>query len=193
MHSESLKARITTFPRNECRDTRWPNWSVSVKSGAARARGVPGSSSGLVASAALDVGPDPPNTASATIASAITAPKTRAKLGRRPGSGRRRDRGWGPACRALRDLRRAKRTPRMTAARAPSIAVTRATRRSFPRPAGSTDVAVAWGLGTAPPRRAADGAEILAPEAAASDCTPLSAAFSRPLPPAPTGILASTR
>ena len=34
VHSESLKARITTWPRKERSDTRAPNWSMRVKSGA---------------------------------------------------------------------------------------------------------------------------------------------------------------
>ena len=50
VHSESLKARITTRPRKECSETGRPNWSVSVKSGAGPDSGVPGSRYGLRAS-----------------------------------------------------------------------------------------------------------------------------------------------
>ena len=51
VHSESLNARITTLPRKSCSDTGWPNWSVSVKSGAGPDSAVPGSRYGFVASA----------------------------------------------------------------------------------------------------------------------------------------------
>src|SRR5215469_6627555 len=60
VHSESVKARITTLPRKLLSDIRWPNWFVSVKFGA----GVPfsevqGSRSGLAAACRLAAAPAP--------------------------------------------------------------------------------------------------------------------------------------
>ena len=42
------------MPRYERSETGWPNWSVSVKSGAGRESAVPGSRYGLLASALAD-------------------------------------------------------------------------------------------------------------------------------------------
>ena len=48
VHSESTKVSTTALPRNWDSETRWPNWSVSVKPGAGRPGiTVPGSTPGL--------------------------------------------------------------------------------------------------------------------------------------------------
>ena len=47
-----VDARTTTFPRSERRETRLPNWSVSVNAGAAPSSFVPGSSCGFMTAAA---------------------------------------------------------------------------------------------------------------------------------------------
>jgi AcrR family transcriptional regulator len=75
VHSESLKARITTLPRNDRSETCLPNWSVSANPGAWPDRLVPGSSSGLFASvpdvpAPLDVSSVPATRITATAATA---------------------------------------------------------------------------------------------------------------------------
>ena len=51
VHSESVKARITTLPRKALSDTGCPNWLVSRKSGAAPLIEVPVSRFGLSAAA----------------------------------------------------------------------------------------------------------------------------------------------
>src|SRR5450755_3229457 len=52
VHSESVKARITTLSRNWLSDTGWPNWLTSRNPGAASPpSGVPGSRSWLAAAA----------------------------------------------------------------------------------------------------------------------------------------------
>ena len=55
VHSESLKARITTLPRNACNETKWPDSSTSLKSGATPFSGVPGSRFGLLAKPVADL------------------------------------------------------------------------------------------------------------------------------------------
>src|SRR5579884_588178 len=59
VHFGSLKETTTTLPRNERSDTRLPNWSVSVKPGAAPLSRVPGSSCGfrLATSGPTETGP----------------------------------------------------------------------------------------------------------------------------------------
>src|SRR5206468_11015866 len=47
VHSGSLKERTTTLPRSERKETRLPNWSVSVNAGAAALSGTPGSRFGF--------------------------------------------------------------------------------------------------------------------------------------------------
>ena len=47
VHFGSLNASTTTLPRNELSETRLPNWSVSVKPGAAALSRAPGSRSGF--------------------------------------------------------------------------------------------------------------------------------------------------
>jgi hypothetical protein len=57
VHSESLKARITTFPRNDRSEICLPNWSASAKPGAWADKLVPGSRSGLFASVPVVLAP----------------------------------------------------------------------------------------------------------------------------------------
>src|ERR1700758_4257894 len=56
VHSGSLKERTTTLPRKERSETRLPNWSVSVKPGAAPLSTVPGSSCGFATAALVATG-----------------------------------------------------------------------------------------------------------------------------------------
>src|SRR5271169_39734 len=87
VHWESVKARITTLPRNALSEIRWPNWFVSEKSGAAMPpSGDPGSRFGLAAACCADpaIGCCPlpplaePQPAAATAATASTRARLRA-------------------------------------------------------------------------------------------------------------------
>ena len=90
VHFESVKARITTLPRNALIEIAWPNWLVSRKSGAGAFSTVPGSRSGLAAaecSAAVIepppaelplVGLVPQAARAAAAASAVATPAARA-------------------------------------------------------------------------------------------------------------------
>ncbi len=59
VHSESVKARMTTLPRKSLSDIRWPNWFVSVKFGAGTPPSdEPGSRSGLAAASCCSFAAD---------------------------------------------------------------------------------------------------------------------------------------
>ncbi len=93
VHSESTKARTTTFPRNWLSDTGLPNWLERVKFGAGCPwRGVPGSMFRLIAPAdelfdvvVAEVESTPRSSPASTTATIARAPRTaNAHAGGRP-------------------------------------------------------------------------------------------------------------
>ena len=195
VHSESLNARMTTLPRNECSETGCPNWSASEKSGATPDTGVPGSRSGFVASAsACDVPAEferarmtsvMPSTTSSTVPAVAKRSRPAGSRNLGPGDSRGRDQPR---------RRKSARTLSATTAIATNASATMPTMSSTPLFWAGWPAALAPPLLSAaddPPEGATDGS--LTPPASASFPTAASAALNSPAPPDPIEIPPSAR